>query len=188
MPEKDTVTWNTMISGYLRSGDVKRARLVFEEMPVRDIAPWSAMIIGYAQNGNHKRALLLFWSMHWEFNVGIGTTSVDMYAKCRCLKGARKVFVLMQDRSVVSWNALICGSAQRGFSRVALSLFEEMQQAGVRPNEVTFTGILRACKHKGLIEEGRKYFKLVDESGLEPTIQHYGCMVDLYGKAGLGPC
>lgn len=105
----------------------------------------------------------------WEFNVELCTTSVDMYAKCRCLKGARKVFVLMQDRSVVLWNALICGSAQRGFSRVALSLFEEMQQAGVRPNEVTFTGILRTCKHKGLIEEGQKYFKLVEESGLEPT-------------------
>lgn len=71
MPEKDTVTWNTMISGYLRSGDVKRARLVFEEMRMRDNASWSAMIIGYAQNGNHKRALLLSWSMVMNENEGL---------------------------------------------------------------------------------------------------------------------
>ncbi|PQP97571.1 pentatricopeptide repeat-containing protein [Prunus yedoensis var. nudiflora] len=141
MPDKNTVTWNIMISGYLRSGDVKRARLVFEEMPLRDIASFSAMISGYVQNGNHKHALLLFRSMvmneneglrpdggiavsvlsscahmgthglllgksvhgfmvknHWELNVELGTTLVDMYAKCRSLKGAARVFELMQER------------------------------------------------------------------------------------------
>ncbi|CAB4276853.1 unnamed protein product [Prunus armeniaca] len=228
MPDKNTVTWNTMISGYLRSGDVKRARLVFEEMPLRDIASFSAMISGYVQNGNHKHALLLFRSMvmnenegirpdggiavsvlsscarmgthglllgksvhgfvvknHWELNVELGTTLVDMYAKCRSLKGAARVFELMQVRSVMSWTALICGSAQHGCSRAAFSLFGKMQQAGVRPSERTFTGILSACMHKGLVEEGRKYFKLMEESGMEPTIQHYGCIVHLYCKAGL---
>ncbi|XP_021822140.1 pentatricopeptide repeat-containing protein At5g66520-like [Prunus avium] len=226
MPEKNTVTWNTMIAGYSRSGDVEKARLVFEEMPLRDVASWSALITAYVNNGNQECGLSVFRDMvmdggikpdqvtagsvlsgcahlghlgllvgksvhgfmvknGWELNVEIGTVLVDMYAKCGFLKGAAGVFELMQERNVMSWTALICGSAQHGYSKAALSLFEMMQKAGVRPNELTFTGILSACVHTGLVEEGRKYFKLIEESGLEPQIHHYGCMVDLYGKAGL---
>lgn len=226
IPEKNTVTWNTMIAGFSRSGDVERARLVFEEMPLRDVASWSAMIAAYVNNGKHERGLSLFRDMvmdeglkpdqvsagsvlsgcahlgslgllvgksvhgfmaknGWELNVEIGTILVDMYAKCGFLKGAAQVFELMQEKNVMTWTALICGSAQHGYSKAALSLFEMMQKASVSANELTFTGVLSACVHTGLVEEGRKYFKMIEESGLEPRIQHYGCMVDLYGKAGL---
>ncbi|CAN6689188.1 unnamed protein product [Malus baccata var. baccata] len=226
IPEKNTVTWNTMIAGFSRSGDVERARLVFEEMPLRDVASWSAMIAAYVNNGKHECGLSLFRDMvmdeglkpdqvsagsvlsgcahlgslgllvgksvhgfmaknGWELNVEIGTILVDMYAKCGFLKGAAQVFELMQERNVMTWTALICGSAQHGYSEAALSLFEMMQKASVRANELTFTGVLSACVHTGLVEEGRKYFKMIEESGLEPRIHHYGCMVDLYGKAGL---
>ncbi|CAK7335945.1 unnamed protein product [Dovyalis caffra] len=112
----------------------------------------------------------------WELNVDIGSVLVHMYAKCGFLKNAVWVFDLMQERNVSNWTALICG-----FCQEALSLFKMMQEAGVRPNEMTFTGILNACAHKGMLEEGRKYFKMIKDTGLEPRIQHYGCMVDMFG-------
>ncbi|PON84304.1 Pentatricopeptide repeat [Trema orientale] len=86
----------------------------------------------------------------------------------------------------MSWTTLICGAARHGYSEEAFSLFELMQKEGViRPNELTFTGILSACVHTGLVEEGQKFFRMIQECGLELRIQHYGCMVDLFGKAGL---
>ncbi|KAF5472206.1 hypothetical protein F2P56_008943 [Juglans regia] len=226
IPERNTVTWNTMISGYSRTGDVERARAVFDEMPLRDVVSWSAMIAAYVNSGNPDRGLALFRDMMacetlkpdqvtvgsvlsgcahmgslgvlvgksvhgfitkngWELNVELGTVLVDMYTKCGYMKNASQVFELMPERNVVTWTALICGSAQNGFSKEALTLFEMMRTAGVRPNELTLTGILSACMHKGLVEEGRKYFKMIEECGLEPRIQHYGCMVDMLGKAGL---
>ncbi|XP_024172584.1 pentatricopeptide repeat-containing protein At5g66520 [Rosa chinensis] len=227
MPEKSTVTWNTMISGYSRTGNVERATLVFEEMPVRDVASWCAMIAAYVNNGKHELGLSLFRDMvmaeegvkpdqvtavvvlsgcahlgsvgllvgksvhglmvknRWEMNAELGTVLISMYAKCGFLKGAEQVFELMQEKNVMAWTALICGSAQHGYSKEALCLFETMHKAGVRPNELTFTGVLSACVNTGLVDEGRKYFNLIEESGLELRIQHYGCMVDLYGKVGL---
>ncbi|KAB1221584.1 hypothetical protein CJ030_MR2G027103 [Morella rubra] len=121
----------------------------------------------------------------WELNVELGTVLVDMFAKCRFMKNACRIFALMPEKNVMAWTALICGSAQHGFSKEALSLFDMMQNAGVRPNECTITGILSACVHTGLVEKVRIYFKMIEECGLEPGIQHYGCMVDLLGKAGL---
>ncbi|XP_004293856.1 PREDICTED: pentatricopeptide repeat-containing protein At5g66520-like [Fragaria vesca subsp. vesca] len=227
MPEKSTVTWNTMISGYSRKGNVERARLVFEEMPLRDVSSWNAMIAAYVNNRKHELGLSLFRDMvmgeegvrlgqvtavvvlsgcahlgsvgllvgksvhgfvvknRWEMNAELGTVLIDMYAKCGFMKGAEQVFELMQEKNVMAWTALICGSAQHGYSKEALSLFEMMQNAGVRPNELTLTGVLSACVNSGLVEEGGKYFNLIEKSGLEVRIQHCGCMVDLYGKAGM---
>lgn len=226
MPERNTVTWNTMVSGYSKLGDVEKARNVFERMPVRDVASWSAMIAGYISNGLWENGLMLFREMllleelkpdqvtlcsifvgfarmgstglllgksvhgftvknGWELNAELGTVLVDMYAKCGFLKSASHVFNFMQDRNVVSWTALICGSAQHGYGNETLSIFDMMRQAGVRPNELTFTGVLTACAQAGLVEEGHGYFKMIERYGLQPTIQHYGCMVDMFGKAGL---
>ena len=226
MPEKNTVTWNTMITGYSRSGDIQSARSIFDKMPYRDVTTWSAMIGAYTNSGWYEHGLSLFRDMAvkeamkpdertagsvlsmcarmgspamlagksihsfivkngWEVTVELGTILVNMYAKCGFLKSASQVFALMQDRNVMSWTALICGSAQHGYSKEALAIFEEMQVAGAEPNELTFTGVLSACAHTGLVKEGRKYFKMIEKYGLEPRIQHYGCMVDLLGKAGM---
>ncbi|XP_037495160.1 pentatricopeptide repeat-containing protein At5g66520-like [Jatropha curcas] len=226
LPERNTVTWSTMITGYSRSGNINQARAFFDEMPLRDVSCWSAMISAYINHGCSNKGLLLFRemmargetkpdqvaigtvlsccvnmgslglligkSLHgftvtngWELNVEIGTILVDLYAKYGFLKNALQVFDFMQERNVKTWTALICGAAQHGFSQEALSLFKMMQEAGIRPNELTFTGILNACVHSGLVEEGGKYFRMIEEYGLEVKIQHYGCMVDLFGKAGL---
>ncbi|KAF5729242.1 pentatricopeptide repeat-containing protein [Tripterygium wilfordii] len=226
MPERNIVTWNTMITGYSNSGDLSKAYAIFEEMPARDVSTWSAMISAYCNRGKENEGLTLFREMltneglkpdpmtvvsvlcgcaqmgspgllagksvhtytvknGWELDVKIGTVLVNMYAKCGYLKIASRVFEMMQDRNVITWTALICGSAQHGYGKEALSIFEMMQNASINPNEMTFTGILTACAHTGLVDDGRKYFKMIKEYGLEPTIHHYGCMVDLFGRAGL---
>ncbi|CAN1166475.1 Pentatricopeptide repeat-containing protein At5g66520 [Linum perenne] len=230
MPDRNrtAVTWNVMITGYARSGDVDKARQVFDEMPQRNVESWSAMITAYARSGYSTKGLSLFremisapavlikpdevtigtvlfccvqigspGSLHGrsihcfllknalEMNVEIGTVLVDMYAKCGFLNYACLVFDSMKERNVTTWTTLICAAAHNGYSQEALSLFEMMKEEGVQPNEMTFTGILHACAFNGLVEQGRRCFEMIKEYGLEYRIQHYGCMVDLYGKAGL---
>ncbi|KAI5650287.1 hypothetical protein M9H77_36292 [Catharanthus roseus] len=226
MPERNIVSWNTMITGFSRCGLVGKARKVFDEMPSRDLSSWSAMISGYFSNRLWDEGLLLFQEMlmieglkpdqvtigsgladcgrmgsiglvvgksihgyviknRWELNVELGTCLVDMYAKCGVLKSACLVFDMMKERNVVAWTALICGFAQRSSGKEALQIFEMMRKSGVGPNQLTFTGVLSACAQEGLVEDGRAYFRLMEVYGLTPTIQHYGCMVDLFGKAGL---
>ncbi|KAM7263076.1 hypothetical protein ACFE04_000759 [Oxalis oulophora] len=121
-----------------------------------------------------------------ELNVEIGTPLVDMYVKCGSFKNACQVFDLMPAKNIKTWTVLICGLAKTGYTHEALALFEVMRKSGVRPNEITFTGILSGCADAGLVCEGLKHFKMIkDEYGLEPRVQHYGCMVELFGKAGL---
>ncbi|KAK9014638.1 hypothetical protein V6N11_005791 [Hibiscus sabdariffa] len=225
IPERNIVTWNTMITGYSRSGDVNKAYDLFKAMPLKDVASWSAMIAAFMNNwkwscgfgcfremvasGRFKPdevtvgtvlwgcahmgslGLLVGRSVHafvakngWNLTVEIGTILVDMYAKCGLLKYACIVFDAIQQRNVTTWTALICGYAQHGYSDEAVSFFEAMQDTGVKPNEMTFTGVLNACARKGLVVEGRKYFDMIEQYGLECRIHHYGCIVDLYGKAG----
>ncbi|KAL5714765.1 hypothetical protein ACHQM5_016679 [Ranunculus cassubicifolius] len=225
MPERNTVSYNTMITGYFKSGDIENARGIFECMDVKDLATWSCMIAGFMGVGDCDRGLRLFGemikeglkpdqatfctmlprcvdvgciglllgkAMHgfmekngWKLNVEIGTALVDMYAKCGLLKSAIRVFERLEEKNVQTWSAVICGLAQHGYGREALVMFEKMKEEGVRPNEITFTGVFSACVHVGLVDEGLKNFDdMVEGYGLEPRIQHYGCVVDLLGRAG----
>ncbi|KAK2445240.1 hypothetical protein P8452_23125 [Trifolium repens] len=113
----------------------------------------------------------------WDLNVEIGAALVNMYAKGGVLRNAAMVFELMDERDVRSWTFMICGAARCGFNREALVVFEKMQMDGVKPDELT--------AHGGFVEEGRRYFKMIEECGLEPRVQHYSCLVYLIGKSGM---
>ncbi|KAL5060811.1 hypothetical protein RYX36_032415 [Vicia faba] len=225
MPHRNNVTWNTMILGYSRYGDMNKARELFEEMPQRNGVSWSSVISGYTNVGSYMQSLYLFRrmlfvegtkpdqvtcgavlsgcahmgsrgllggkSVHgfivrngWELNAEIGAALVNMYAKGGVLRNAAKVFELMDERDVVAWTLMICGSAKCGLNKEALVVFEKMQMDGIKPNELTVTGVLSACAHGGFVEEGRRYFKMIEEWGLEPRVQHYACLVYLIGKSG----
>ncbi|KAI5431184.1 hypothetical protein KIW84_035372, partial [Lathyrus oleraceus] len=121
-----------------------------------------------------------------EVGVILGTALVYMYAKNGSILTARKLFDEMLERNVVTWNAMICGLASHGHVEDAISLFESMKKDGVVvPNDVTFIGVLSACCHAGLIGVGREVFcSMKDVHGIEPKIEHYGCMVDLLGRGG----
>lgn len=227
MPERNVVTWNTMISGHAKYGHLIDARVVFEEMPKRNVGSWSALISGYVNGGDLEQGLCLFREMIGtegifpsqpilvsvlagcarigspalftgksihafvlrigccEWNVELGSVMVDMYAKGGLISSAKKVGDLMKEWNVMTWTSLICGLAQHGHGHEAVSLFKKMEKEGnIQSNEMTFTGVLSACAQAGMVQEGQKYFDLLGTSGLEIKIQHYGCMVDLYGKSG----
>ncbi|XP_060212752.1 pentatricopeptide repeat-containing protein At5g66520-like [Lycium barbarum] len=196
MPLRDLASWSAMIAGYMNNGHWEEGVALLREMViVEEVKPDQVtvgpILSGCAEMGG-SIGLLLGKSVHgfavknnWELNVELGTCLVDMYAKCGFLNFASLVFDMMNDRNVVTWTALICGAAKHGYGNEALEIFKKMRQGGVVPNEFTFTGVLSACVQAGLVDEGRGYFKMIKECGLRPTIQHYGCMVDLFGKAGL---
>ncbi|KAK4803063.1 hypothetical protein SAY86_001266 [Trapa natans] len=196
IPSRDSVSWSVMIDAYLSSGKWADGFGLFRQMlagptgPKPDQVTMGSVLSACAQTGS--LGLMVGKSIHsfavkngWEINVDMGTMLIDMYAKCGLMKYALKLFKLMEERNLLTWTALICGSAQNGHSKEALALFEVMRKTGLQPNEMTFTGVLSACANNGLVEDGRRYFKMLEECGVKPRIQHYGCMVDLFGKAGL---
>ncbi|KAL3616637.1 hypothetical protein CASFOL_039031 [Castilleja foliolosa] len=197
MPQRDLASWSTMIAAYMDSSQCDHMLTLFREMISKNdecLKP-DQLTLGPILSGLGKMGsigLVLGKSIHgfivknnWELNVQIGTCLVDMYAKCGLLKNACLVFKMMNGTNVVAWTTLICGAAQHGYGQEALKMFDKMREANVGPNELTFTGLLTACAQSGLVDEGRGYFKLLMEYGMRPTIQHYGCMIDLFGKAGL---
>nr|ADE77588.1 unknown [Picea sitchensis] len=91
----------------------------------------------------------------------------------------------MSNKNVVSWNAMIVGYGMHGHGEDALVLFTQMQQRGVKPNEITFISVLSACSHAGLVDEGWKCYNCMTlDYAITPTVEHYACMVDLLGRAG----
>ncbi|KAL6546182.1 hypothetical protein OROMI_021903 [Orobanche minor] len=200
MPLRDLASWSAVIAAYMDNSLWNQGLALFramlssrdagDERLKPDQLTLGPVLAGCGRMGSS--GLGLGKSIHgfvmknkWELNVEFGTCLVDMYAKCGHLKEACLVFRMMKSSNVVAWTALICGAARHGHGQEALWMFDKMREAGVEPNELTFTGVLTACVQKELIEEGSKYFRLLEQYGMKPTIHHYGCMVDLFGKAGL---
>ncbi|RVX14483.1 Pentatricopeptide repeat-containing protein [Vitis vinifera] len=218
MPERDLFSWNSMIAGYVGNGDMTAAEDLFNKMPFRDIVSWNCMIDGYAQVQNMEIAYdgrdyaneatlvsVLTACAHlgrldrgkWihsyiknnrviEPDVLLSTALLTMYAKCGAMDLARDVFDKMPNRSVVSWNSMIMGYGMHGQADKALEMFLDMEKRGPMPNDATFICVLSACAHSGMILEGWWYFDLMRRVyKIEPKVEHYGCMVDLLGRAGL---
>lgn len=116
-------------------------------------------------------------------DVIIESALVDLYAKCGTVDLARRVFVSMEVRNLITWNSMISGFAQNGRGVEALALFEDMIKEGIKPDCITLVAVLFACSHAGLVDEGRRYFALMGEYGIKPIVEHYNCMIDLLGRA-----
>ncbi|KAF2283195.1 hypothetical protein GH714_043525 [Hevea brasiliensis] len=119
-------------------------------------------------------------------DVIVESALVDLYAKCGCVDFARRIFTNMPVRNLITWNSMIGGFAQNGRGGEALQIFDEMIKEGIKPDYITFIGLLFACSHAGLVDQGKKYFmSMTKQYGIKPGIEHYNCMVDLLGRAGL---
>lgn len=193
MPERDVVSWSIMISGYVQSGQLEEGLECFKRLRENGLIPNEAILVtvlsASAQLGllGHGRLVhFLIDSLNFPMTDSLGTALVDMYAKCGCIEQSRLLFDNMSQRDIRSWNVMICGLATHGLGEEALALFEKLtSQGGLHPVNVTFIGVLNACSRAGLVSEGRHYFKLMKEKyGIEPEMEHYGCMVDLLGRAG----
>ncbi|OVA12198.1 Pentatricopeptide repeat [Macleaya cordata] len=193
VPQRDVVTWNAMIAGYVLSESHEQAFEMFEEMQSVGERPDEVTMLSLLSACTDSGALDIGERIHCSLidmgrnlSVLIGNALVDMYAKCGSIEKAIEVFRGMKEKDVSTWNSIIGGLAVHGFANESIDLFTEMQREKIRPNEITFVGVLVACSHGGMVEKGRKYFDLMrTQYGIEPNIRHYGCMVDLLGRAGL---
>ncbi|XP_073024480.1 pentatricopeptide repeat-containing protein At1g31430-like [Primulina eburnea] len=193
MPEKDVVTWGSIISGYTHLSKFSETLALFNDMQRAGIKPDETTLVSVVSACAHLAALdqgkwvdAYIRKNGMRVNTILGTTLIDMYMKCGSIENAMEVFCGMKETGVSSWNALILGYATNGLAVKALEIFEEMKKSGTVPNEITFVAVLGACRHMGLVEEGRRYFdSMVKIYNIKPNIKHYGCLVDLLGRTGL---
>ncbi|KAG6634775.1 hypothetical protein I3843_12G138800 [Carya illinoinensis] len=193
MPVRSVRSWTSMIAGYVHCGKPKEAIHLFMKMEEEGLKPNEVTVVAILAACADLGALDLGRRVHdysnrsgFRKNIHISNTLIDMYVKCGCLEDARKLFDGMEERTIVSWSAMIAGLAMHGQAGEALRLFSNMIQIGMKPNDVTFVGILHACSHMGMIDMGREFFaSMTKDYGIIPNIEHYGCMVDLFSRAGL---
>uniref|UniRef100_A0A7N0V0B5 Pentatricopeptide repeat-containing protein n=1 Tax=Kalanchoe fedtschenkoi TaxID=63787 RepID=A0A7N0V0B5_KALFE len=192
MDRKTVVSWTTMISGYVKTGRYDDAISVFHEMQMAGVQPDEicvvAVLTACAQVGAFEFGK---WVRTFADKSGflektfIANAFIEMYSKCGSINEACRVFNQMRSRDVISWSTMIGGLANHGKAREAIELFNEMKRSNVEPNGITFLGLISACSHAGLTDEGLMYIEsMTKEYRVEPTIEHYGCIVDILGRAG----
>lgn len=191
MPERDLAAWNTIIAAYVQHGHGKEALQLFDKMQSEGLSPDNITLVSciYACSCNSvlaKGKQIHTCILHTDLKSdGVMIGLLNMYAKCGSLEGARILFDKLCERDVMSWNFMIAAYAQYGNGREAILLFEQMQKAGIIPDEVTFVCLFCACSHAGLVEEGHQYLGSMDsDHGVMPTVEHYDCIIDLLGRAG----
>ncbi|CAM6129995.1 unnamed protein product [Calypogeia fissa] len=192
MERRDVVTWTTMIGGLAQHGCGHEAYRLFCQMRREGVEPdaftYTSILNAFASAG----ALEWVKEVHChaskaglESDLRVGNALVHMYAKSGSLDDARQVFVRMTKRDLVTWTKMIGGLAEHGCGHEALDLFRKMNEDGVKPDGTSFVAVLSACCHAGLLDDGRRLFSaMTQEYGIEPTVVHYTCMVDLLGRAG----
>ncbi|XP_008781334.2 pentatricopeptide repeat-containing protein At5g48910-like [Phoenix dactylifera] len=193
MPQRDEVSWSAMIDGYVHWGHFVDALAVFQKMLMEGVKPkkfvFSSVLaasanVGALEQGRWVHAYIERNSV--QVDAVLGTSLVDMYAKCGRVDLASEVFEKTASKEIFSWNAIIGGFAMHGHAREAIELFFRMEREKFRPDMITFVNVLSACSHGGLVKEGKRFFNLMkQEYGITPRAEHYGCMVDLLGRAGL---
>ncbi|KAJ0236895.1 Pentatricopeptide repeat-containing protein [Hirschfeldia incana] len=194
MPVKDVVSWNAMVSGYARAGFYGEALEVFNEMlescgeeepdGFTFVSVLSACAnLGSLSQGEWVRVYIDKRGV--EIDGFLATALVDMYSKCGRIDKAVEVFRGASKKDVSTWNSMISGLSVHGLGNDALEIFSEMVYEGFEPNGITFIAVLSACNHVGLLEQARKLFETMSSVyGVEPSVEHYGCMVDLLGRLG----
>ncbi|KAM0982648.1 hypothetical protein ACFX2I_015516 [Malus domestica] len=193
MPMKDDVSWSTMIVGFAQSGWFDEAFGFFRELQREGIRPNEASLTGVlsacAQAGAFEFGKILHGlvekaGLHWM--ISVNNALLDTYSKSGNMDMARLVFERMPEKkSIISWTSMIAALAMHGYGQEAIQIFRKMEMSGTKPDGITFISVLYACSHAGLVDEGCEYFsKMRDLYDIEPAIEHYGCMVDLYGRAG----
>ncbi|KAB1210547.1 hypothetical protein CJ030_MR6G010843 [Morella rubra] len=198
MMERNVVSWNALIAGYTQNGENEEALELFLQLKRESIWPThytfgnllnACANLAELQLGRQAHSHVLKHEFHFqsgeESDIFVGNSLIDMYVKCGSVEDASRVFENMYERDYVSWNAMIVGYAQNGYGTEALQIFQKMLLSGEKPDHVTMIGVLCACSHAGLVEEGRRYFQSMRvEHGLAPLKDHYTCMVDILGRAG----
>ncbi|XP_043714816.1 pentatricopeptide repeat-containing protein At3g29230-like [Telopea speciosissima] len=193
MPVRNVISWNSMISNYNRHGKFKEALDLFVQMHLGGVdmdgftfvsalsacSQLGALEFGRWIHNNHIED----WS---QVGVTVATALIEMYAKCGDVDRAFQVFIKIGNKDVFCWNVMIKSLAIHGRTADAIKIFFVMQKKGVKPNDFTFSSALFACSHGGLVEEGNQiFYSMKRDFGINPKLEHYGCLVDLLCRNGL---
>lgn len=188
------VSWSSMVAGYIQNGRSEEALHLFQRMHREGIKldrfTFTSIASACSDAGNLEQGKQVHGCIEKSghvFDVMLKTALTDMYAKCGSLEDAMIIFNTSSARNVVLWTSLIVGFSLYGKGNEAIQLFQMMikDTNDIHPNKVTFVGVLNACSHASLVEEGHWYFNLMQEYyGLKPNAEHYTAMADLLGRAG----
>ncbi|XP_058180272.1 pentatricopeptide repeat-containing protein At4g21065-like [Rhododendron vialii] len=192
MTDRDLVSWTSMIAGYAHNGYNSETLDFFNVMRDSGVKPNRVGILsvllacgnlGGLRKGEWLHAFVI--KTGFGSDILVATAIIDMYAKCGSLRLACALFDETRGKDVVCWSAMIGSYGIHGHGRKAIDVFQKMISEDVNPNHVTFTCVLSACSHSGLLEEGKEYFRLMrEEFGIAPKLSNYSCMVDLLGRVG----
>ncbi|KAF6148286.1 hypothetical protein GIB67_012061 [Kingdonia uniflora] len=192
MSLRSVVSWNSIMTVYIENSRLEESLVLFGRMRSfgfePDVATMVILLSCCAELGNlnlgkwvHSQVM----EKGLEVNCQFGTALVDMYAKCGAVVSSGLVFERMRERNVWTWSAMILGLAQHGRAKEALNFFMEMRNCSIRPNYVTFLGVLSACSHARLVDDGYRFFYEMEHAyGIKPMVIHYGAMVDILGRSG----
>ncbi|KAG9458109.1 hypothetical protein H6P81_002617 [Aristolochia fimbriata] len=192
MKIRNLVSWNAVIAAYEQNEAGEEAIKLFQRLRTENVKfDYITLVsvisacasLGALRTGRWVHEIVQ--SQGLESNFSVANALLDMYAKCGCIDSAKTMFDKLSKRNVVSWSAMIGAYAAHGHGGGALKLFYKMLEDGIKPNSYTFTSVLTACRHSGLIEEGVKHFNSMRKDySIEPGEEHFSCLVDLLGRAG----
>eukprot|EP00257_Ricinus_communis_P019729 XP_015578801.1 pentatricopeptide repeat-containing protein At1g08070, chloroplastic [Ricinus communis] len=194
IPVRNLVCWTSLIVGYARLNMYKEGLELFRELQIAGVIADAALVACVVSACGHMGALAQGRWVHTycerngiDMNLSVRNALIDMYSKCGDIEKAHQIFNGMVKKDLFSWTAMISGFAMNGYSDEALELFAQVETCNdVKPNEVTFLGVLSACSHGGFVDKGFQYFKAMSQIyHITPRIEHYGCMVDLLGRSNL---
>ncbi|KAJ7298413.1 hypothetical protein O6H91_Y582700 [Diphasiastrum complanatum] len=191
MPQHNVYSWTAIISAYADSGEVEEAINLFQQMQETGLASDKVLFVvvlkacaslAALEQGKQLQSEII--KRGFQSDVIVGSTLVNMYAKCGCTEDARELFDNMSERNVVSWNAMIAGYAQNGLGKEALALYEQMKQEGMQPNNVTFVLLLKACASRADLEQGKQLHSEIMKRGFQSDVVVGNTLVDMYTKCG----
>ncbi|KAL0908939.1 hypothetical protein M5K25_023453 [Dendrobium thyrsiflorum] len=192
MDHRDVVAWSAMIAGYAQNGRSNEALELFEKMQFECCDPNEVTLVSVlsacAQLGSvevGERIGSYVESMSFNSSVYVNSALLDMYAKCGNIQKACRIFNEMSLKDIISWNSIIGGLAYNGLAEDAINLYYKMIEESLKPNEITFVGLLTACTHAGLVDLGLKLFRSMrSEHNIVPKVEHCACIVDLFCRSG----
>lgn len=192
LPERNTVSWNSLVSGFAKRGQLFEAFKSFRRMQAEGVGFNWVSLTAMLPICARMNALCSGKEIHAQMVKSVArpdmfvlNSLMDMYAKCGVVNYARRIFDGMERRDLTSWNTVLNGYAIARRMEEGLKLFDEMLDSGLSPDTVTFIALLSGCSHTGLTEEGQTLFnRMRTEFGISPTAEHYACLVDMLGRAG----
>lgn len=193
IPQRNDVSCSAMVSGYVKNGFFNEGIELFRELKSCGYLKPNMLLLVSVLNA--CAAVGAFEEGKWihsyidengfEYELELGTALIDFYAKCGCIQEAEHIFSNLSHKDVATWSAMILGLGINGKNQKALELFAQMEKIGPKANAVTLVGVLTACNHKFLLNEALRLFgRMSKVYGISPSIQHYGCMVDILARAG----